>query len=51
VTKHLRVLEWAGLVCCAQTGQERHFAFDPAPLGEMQEILELRIVEVGCEEG
>ena len=39
VTKHLRVLEHAGLVRCRRTGRESRFEFDPAPLGEMREYL------------
>jgi DNA-binding transcriptional ArsR family regulator len=39
VTKHLRVLERVGLVRCMQAGRERHFAFNPSPVGEMQEYL------------
>jgi DNA-binding transcriptional ArsR family regulator len=39
VTKHLRVLERVGLVRCTQAGRERHFAFNLAPVGEMQEYL------------
>ena len=39
VTKHLRVLERAGLVRCSQQGRERHFAFRPEPVVEMREYL------------
>ena len=39
VTKHLRVLERAGLVRCAQQGRERRFAFRPEPVMEMREYL------------
>ena len=40
VTKHLRVLERAGLVRCSQAGRERRFAFRPEPVEEMREYLE-----------
>jgi DNA-binding transcriptional ArsR family regulator len=39
VTKHLRVLERAGLVRCSQHGRERRFAFRPEPVMEMREYL------------
>jgi DNA-binding transcriptional ArsR family regulator len=39
VTKHLRVLERAGMVRCVQAGRERRFEFNPAPVEEMQEYL------------
>ncbi|HEX4286897.1 MAG TPA: metalloregulator ArsR/SmtB family transcription factor [Terracidiphilus sp.] len=32
VTKHLRVLERAGVVRCTRQGRESLFVFDPAPL-------------------
>jgi DNA-binding transcriptional ArsR family regulator len=40
VTKHLRVLERAGLVRCSQQGRERRFAFRPEPVEDMREYLE-----------
>jgi DNA-binding transcriptional ArsR family regulator len=40
VTKHLRVLERAGMVRCVQAGRERRFEFDPKPVDEMKEYLE-----------
>ena len=40
VTKHLRVLERAGLVRCSQQGRERRFAFRPEPVDDMREYLE-----------
>ena len=40
VTKHLRVLERAGLVRCSQAGRERRFAFRPDTVDEMREYLE-----------
>ncbi|HEX3571405.1 MAG TPA: metalloregulator ArsR/SmtB family transcription factor [Acidobacteriaceae bacterium] len=40
VTKHLRVLERAGLVRCSQAGRERRFAFRREPVDEMREYLQ-----------
>lgn len=39
VTKHLRVLESAGLVHCRRNGRERLFEFESEPLDEMQQYL------------
>ena len=39
VTKHLRVLERVGIVHAIRSGRERQFAFDPQPIGEIQEYL------------
>ena len=39
ITKHLRVLERAGLVRCVRAGRERHFELDPQPLREMEQYL------------
>jgi DNA-binding transcriptional ArsR family regulator len=39
ITKHLRVLEQAGLVHSEPSGREHRFAFDPAPVHELQEYL------------
>jgi DNA-binding transcriptional ArsR family regulator len=39
ITKHLRVLEGAGMVRCARAGRESRFAFDPRPVEEMREYL------------
>ncbi|HYL71195.1 MAG TPA: metalloregulator ArsR/SmtB family transcription factor [Steroidobacteraceae bacterium] len=39
ITKHLRVLESAGVVRSARRGRESLFELDPAPLTEMQEYL------------
>ena len=39
VTKHLRVLERAGLVRCSQRGRESLFALDPEPVRELGEYL------------
>jgi DNA-binding transcriptional ArsR family regulator len=40
VTKHLRVLEGAGIVRCSRAGRESLFAFDPGPVVEMKKYLE-----------
>ena len=39
ITKHLRVLEGAGIVHRTQAGRESRFGFDPAPVNELQEYL------------
>jgi len=39
VTKHLRVLERAGLVRCTRQGRECHYTLDPKPLMTMHEFL------------
>jgi DNA-binding transcriptional ArsR family regulator len=39
VTKHLRVLERAGLVRSTREGRESRYALDPAPLVTLQEFL------------
>ncbi len=39
VTKHLRVLEGAGLVRGVRCGRENRFALDPRPLGDVQEYV------------
>ena len=39
VTKHLRVLEGAGIVRSVRQGRESLFSFDPEPVREMQEYL------------
>lgn len=41
ITKHLRVLESAGLVRAETTGRERRFALEPQPLGEARAYLDL----------
>ena len=41
ITKHLRVLEGAGIVHGVRTGRESLFEFDPAPLDEIKEYLDL----------
>jgi len=40
VTKHLRVLERAGLVRSVRTGRERRFEFDPEPIEELRRYLD-----------
>jgi DNA-binding transcriptional ArsR family regulator len=39
ITKHLRVLENAGIVHSVRSGRENRFAFDPAPLNELKDYL------------
>jgi len=39
ITKHLRVLESAGIVHSVRSGRESRFAFDPEPLDEMKRYL------------
>ena len=39
ITKHLRVLERAGVVHGVRVGREQHFAFRPAPLKDAQDYL------------
>ena len=41
ITKHLGVLERAGIVRSKQHGRERLFEFDPEPLEGLREYLEL----------
>jgi DNA-binding transcriptional ArsR family regulator len=40
ITKHLRVLEGAGVVHSARVGRESRFEFRPEPLKELQSYLE-----------
>jgi DNA-binding transcriptional ArsR family regulator len=40
ITKHLRVLERAGMVRYDRAGRESRFAFDPEPIQEVREYLE-----------
>jgi DNA-binding transcriptional ArsR family regulator len=40
ITKHLRVLESAGIVHNTRTGRESRFEFNPGPIGEMKEYLD-----------
>jgi DNA-binding transcriptional ArsR family regulator len=39
ITKHLRVLEHAGVVRCIRSGRERRYGFEPAPVRELEEYL------------
>jgi len=39
ITKHLRVLEGAGIVSCMRSGRQSLFALDPAPLVQVAEYL------------
>ncbi len=41
ITKHLRVLEHAGVVRCARAGRERRFELNPKPIEDMREYLDL----------
>ncbi len=41
ITKHLHVLEKAGIVRSVRTGREILFKLDPAPLKEVKDYLEL----------
>jgi DNA-binding transcriptional ArsR family regulator len=41
ITKHLRVLEKVGMVRCDRAGRESMFKFDPEPIEEIKEYLEL----------
>jgi DNA-binding transcriptional ArsR family regulator len=40
ITKHLGVLERAGIVRSSQAGRERLFRFDPEPLENLQDYLQ-----------
>jgi DNA-binding transcriptional ArsR family regulator len=40
ITKHLRVLESAGIVHSVRTGRECRFEFDPQPIAEMKKYLD-----------
>ena len=40
ITKHLRVLESAGIVHGVRAGRESRFQLDPGPLNELREYLE-----------
>jgi DNA-binding transcriptional ArsR family regulator len=41
ITKHLRVLESVGIVHSVRTGRESQFEFDPKPIAEMKQYLDL----------
>ena len=40
ITKHLRVLQKAGMVHRARAGRQSLFELDPRPIGEMQDYLD-----------
>ncbi len=40
VTKHLRVLENAGMVRCAHSGRESLFELNPRPIAQVREYLD-----------
>jgi DNA-binding transcriptional ArsR family regulator len=40
ITKHLRVLETAGVVHSVRSGRESLFAFDPEPIEEIKKYLD-----------
>lgn len=40
ITKHLRVLERAGIVHSVRSGRENLFEFDPAPIEQMKRYLD-----------
>jgi DNA-binding transcriptional ArsR family regulator len=41
ITKHLRVLENAGIVRSSRTGRESRFQFDPQPMQDLRKYLDL----------
>ncbi|MGI9024267.1 MAG: ArsR/SmtB family transcription factor [Burkholderiaceae bacterium] len=41
ITKHLRILEEAGIVHSVRTGRESRFAYDPRPIEDLRQYLEL----------
>lgn len=41
ITKHLRVLENAGIVHSVRAGRESRFEFDPKPIGELRRYLDV----------
>ncbi|HYK89564.1 MAG TPA: metalloregulator ArsR/SmtB family transcription factor [Acidobacteriota bacterium] len=41
ITKHLRVLESAGIVHSVRTGRESRYRFDPEPIEELKGYLDL----------
>lgn len=40
VTKHLKVLERAGVVVARRVGREQHFELDPEPMREVRDLLD-----------
>lgn len=41
ITKHLRVLESAGMVRCSRAGRESRFELSPEPIDEIRQYLDL----------
>ena len=41
ITKHLRVLQKAGIVRCARAGRESRYEFNPEPIVGLKQYLEL----------
>ena len=41
ITKHLKVLETAGIVHSSRNGRESRFQFDPRPIEQVREYLDL----------
>lgn len=41
ITKHLRVLQRAGIVHGVRAGRERRFEFDPKPMQEIKQYLDI----------
>lgn len=41
ITKHLRVLEGAGMVRCSRAGRERLYELSPEPIDELRQYLDL----------
>jgi DNA-binding transcriptional ArsR family regulator len=41
ITKHLRVLEEAGVVHSARSGRESRFELDPRPIADLREYLDM----------
>jgi DNA-binding transcriptional ArsR family regulator len=41
ITKHLRVLEHAGIVCSRRAGRESRFQIDPHPVQDVRKYLDL----------
>ena len=41
ITKHLRVLQRAGIVHGARAGREKRFEFDPEPMQEIKQYLDI----------
>ena len=41
ITKHLRVLQHAGVVRCTRQGRESRFEFSPEPIDDIRQYLDL----------